>query len=454
MRDGEDLALRGQRARIRPLLQVRAVATILSGDFHALGILTHDSGKGQELQGLVEGDLLQRHGLEQRRRARLFLFRLFRRLRLAVLVILDRLVGELFLGNLWDDFRHVGSETAILSQDGPTVLRILAEFTAVRLTSFDQLSGLFSGEFVRCEVVRHIGTDGIFNFPRLLVDAATGFQVRPISSDPERYAVGNVDRIHRTGIDLPEVFHDRLEAAPGIVTEIEPGEPVDALGLAPGNAVEIVFHRRGELVVHVLGEVLLQQTDHGERRPGRHERTRPVVDVSTVHDRRNDRGIGRRTPDAQLVHGLNQGSLRVARGRRGLVTIGLDIPAGKAVPFLELRKPLVRSAGLGVLSVTSGVFAFLIRSQEAAERDHGAGGGEFRGTTVLGLGFKLERSGLALCIGHLRGDRALPNEFIQSELILRQLLGYGRGRPEGVTSRADGFVSLLCILRFGCVKTR
>ena len=52
--------------------------------------------------------------------------------------------------------------------------------------------------------------------------------------------------------------------APVALAEVEALQPRHGLGLAARDAVEVVLHLGGEVVVDEPAEVLLQQVDHGE----------------------------------------------------------------------------------------------------------------------------------------------------------------------------------------------
>ena len=66
-------------------------------------------------------------------------------------------------------------------------------------------------------------------------------------------------------------------------------------------------------------------------------------------------------------------------------------------------------------------------------------------------GAEADRGGLPAGVGHLRRDRALPDQLVEPELVARQLLGHLRGRPEVVTGGPDGLVGLLGALRLAGV---
>ena len=100
--------------------------------------------------------------------------------------------------------------------------------------------------------------------------------------------------------------------------EVERRRKSTAACVAVGDLVELVLHRRGEVVVDQAREVPLQQPDHGERQERRDQRLAPLEDVPAVLDRLHDRRVRRRPPDAQLLHRLDQRRLGVAGRRLGV----------------------------------------------------------------------------------------------------------------------------------------
>ncbi len=142
--DGEDLLLVLERAGLglggavlvdEVLLEVRPVAPVHGEDLVAVGrIDTDHPGQRQELQRVVEGDPLDGHGLEQRRR-------------LGLVLGLDL---ALALGHLAD--LHVGAEAPGLGDHVEPGLGVLAEH-AVAVAGRQQLHGLEHVELVGGEVV-------------------------------------------------------------------------------------------------------------------------------------------------------------------------------------------------------------------------------------------------------------------------------------------------------------
>ncbi len=57
-------------------------------------------------------------------------------------------------------------------------------------------------------------------------------------------------------------------------------------------------------------------------------------------------------------------------------------------------------------------------------------------------------------VGHLRGDRPLPDEVVEPQVVARELPGQRVGGAEPVAGRADGLVGLLGVLDLAGVRPR
>ena len=156
------------------------------------------------------------------------------------------------------------------------------------------------------------------------------------------------------------------------LAEVEALQPRHGLGLAARDAVEVVLHPGGEVVVDEPPEVLLQQVDHGEGEEGRHEGRALLEDVAAVEDGADDRGVRRRAADLALFELLDQRGLGVAGRGLGGVPVDRDLLGGQRVALGDLRQPALAVVQLGVRVVG----ALDVRLQEAVEGDRLAGGGE------------------------------------------------------------------------------
>jgi hypothetical protein len=240
-----------------------------------------------------------------------------------------------------------------------------------------------------------------------------------------------------------------VEAGLAVLAEVEAPEPAVSLLVAVGDPVEVVLHAGREVVVHQTVEMLLEQLDDRERQEGRHERRALLEDVAPVLDRADDRRVGRGPPDAPLLERPHERRLRVAwrRGRR--VAFRLERRRGEVVAFMERRQaPLAVVLG-GVL-----VAALLVGGEEASERDHGSRGAELGVLAARGAGAEPDGHRLAAGVGHLRGERPLPDQVVERELVAVQLAGHIVGSAEPVPGRPDRLVRLLRVLHLAVPAAR
>ncbi len=156
-----------------------------------------------------------------------------------------------------------------------------------------------------------------------------------------------------------------LPLAVRAVAEVEAPQPRHGLRLAARDAVEVVLHLGGEVVVDEPAEVLLQQVDHGEGQEGRHQRRALLEDVAAVEDGADDRRVRRRAADLALFQLLDQRGLGVAGRGLGGVAVGGDLLGGERVALGDLRQPALAVVELGVRVVG----ALDVRLQEAVEGD-------------------------------------------------------------------------------------
>src|SRR5207248_11648995 len=193
-------------------------------------------------------------------------------------------------------------------------------------------------------------------------------EVRPVAADAEDDSASDLERVDLACVDRAEV-RDELVKASVPVPEVEAAQPLDAV-LVPGcDAVEVVLHPGGEVVVDEPAEVLLEEGDDREGEEGRDEGRAPLEHVAAVEDRAEDRRIRRRTADAQLLERPDERRLRVAGGRARLVTLRLERAQLDRVALGEVRQaPLL----VVVLRWTVVVPPLLVRGEEAAKGDHGA----------------------------------------------------------------------------------
>ncbi len=294
------------------------------------------------------------------------------------------------------------------------------------------------------------------------------FQVGPVLAHPNvdgpaLRVVKQLDGVDFSSVDAFEVDADELLQATGaghrvghavVTAEVEIVEPVGALLVARRDLVELVFHRRGEAVVDEPAEMLFQQTGDGERDPRGHQSAALLVHVAAVLDGLDDRRVRRRAADAQLLEGLDQRGLGVARRRVGGVAVGGELEGLQPLPLGEVRQP-----ALGVVGLAAGqlVHRFHVGLEEAGERDGAPARGEHDVSAALRTtrpaGDPQAQRGAAR-VGHLRGHRALPDQLVEPEFVAVELATHRvRGR-ERLTGGPDRLVRLLGVLHLAGVLAR
>src|SRR5207245_3772270 len=111
---------------------------------------------------------------------------------------------------------------------------------------------------------------------------------------------GDLPRVNRA-----EIGHELVQPSRS-VPEVEAAQPLDAMLVAGRDAVQVVLHAGGEVVVDEPAEVLLEQSDDGEGEEGRDEGRAALEDVAAVEDRAEDRRVHRLTADPELLKHTNQ----------------------------------------------------------------------------------------------------------------------------------------------------
>ena len=177
--------------------------------------------------------------------------------------------------------------------------------------------------------------------------------------------------------------------------------------------------------------------------------------VPAIADRLDGSRVGGGTADAELLHGLDQRGLRVAARGLGLVAVRGGLGQRCGIPLSDVGQGLLRVVLFRV--VTPLVAALLVGQAEARGGDNRARG---RGDHVVTLTVDLDagehanRRRVANRVGHLRGDRALPDQVVQGQLLLRQGTSHLARCAEVVAGGTDRLVRLLSPLRGGAVQAR
>ena len=161
-----------------------------------------------------------------------------------------------------------------------------------------------------------------------------------------------------------------------------------------------------------------EQIDHAERSETRHQRRTLLPHVTAVFNGAHGRGIGRRATNTELFELLDQRGFGITRWGLSLVTTGFEFAGVQIVALSNLGQ--CRSAGLIVVGITVDVDL-----AETLVGDHGAASREGGGGACGGSNTDTNLDGFAGGIGHLRGDRALPDQFVDLGFAFDALFGHG-----------------------------
>ena len=323
---------------------------------------------------------------------------------------------------------------------------MLAQNSIVR-RRLEQLDRTFDGQLVRGDVLGDAGA--------LVGVALATLQVGAVATHASHDldAVGTLaerDRVDLACVDLTEqvAVDHALQAQTvdlsggGLHAEVEPGEPGLHVGRAGRDVVELLLHPGRERVVHQRGEVLLQQCHHGEGGEARHQSRALLPHVAAVLHGRDDRRIRRGSTDAEILEALDERRLGEACRRLCLVTGRIECVRNDSVACGHLRQDT-----LLVLERFVRIIGSLdVRTQEPGELDGAAGRSEHRIAGVAGRRRQADLHRLAACVGHLRRNRALPDQFVQAQLGGIELPLDLVRRAETVACRADRLVRLLGVL--------
>ena len=188
--------------------------------------------------------------------------------------------------------------------------------------------------------------------------------------------------------------------------------------------------------------MLVEQVDDGERGPRGHEGRALLPDVPALEDGEDGVGPRGRSADAELLELLHEARLGIAGGRRGAVALGCHRRHRDGRTDGEHRQLCL--ALLGALAL---VGALHINGAIPREGDGGTGGGELAvgrcARRILGgCCTNTHRHRGADGIGHLRRERALPDEAIQRQFLTVQF----RGHLVGCAQRCGGPDALVGLL--------
>ena len=222
----------------------------------------------------------------------------------------------------------------------------------------------------------------------------------------------------------------------------EPAQHILIVGIRRAHLIKLVFQIGGEIIAHIFAEVILEEGCHQPALVLGEQTVAFLTNVFAVLNGGDNAGIGRRAPDSQLFHALDQCRFSVAGGRLGKVLLWRDRAFVHLVALGDLRQALV-------ILVHDIVAAFFVDAQEAVEFHHLTGGAQ---PDLFVLAADLYRGAFQTRTFHLAGQRALPDQIVQLALIR-----FGQFQRVGIFGHVGGahtFVRLLRVLGLVLVDTR
>ena len=227
----------------------------------------------------------------------------------------------------------------------------------------------------------------------------------------------------------------------------EPRQHFLIIPLARRDVIQLRLKICGEIILDIAAEKIGQKRGHQAPLILGEQPVLILADIFAIHNRGQHRCIGRGPPDPQLLHPLHQSCLGIARRRLGVALAGknrairadhrrrhatqsgfrlnqIKVILTRRVGLLfecGLKTTLLRGGGLALhnLRQTAFVFilvvtAFFIDLQKPIKQNHLTIGAQAHLT--IGAA-NLNNSTLHPRPGHLAGNGALPDQFIQILLI-------------------------------------
>lgn len=112
-------------------------------------------------------------------------------------------------------------------------------------------------------------------------------------------------------------------------------EHLDIVLLPDAHVVELGLHAGCKLGIDNLGEMLLQQAGHCLAQLGGDQLLLVALHIAAPQNGGDDRRVRTRAADAVLLHRLDEGSLRIARGRLGEVLVARELLLRTVSPSLS-----------------------------------------------------------------------------------------------------------------------
>src|SRR5216684_2028297 len=203
-------------------------------------------------------------------------------------------------------------------------------------------------------------------------------------------------------------------------------------------------HLGGEGVLDIALEEALEEGGHDAAAILGDEALLVDPHIFSVLQHLDDRGIGGRAADAELLELLHQARLAVARRRLGEVLLRVDGAAAERLTFLDRRQAPVLLVPFDVVLVLA------VKREEAVELDGRAGGAELQLLVRRG---DVNRDLVDDGRRHLARHGTLPDELVELALVGLEIAGDLLGAAEHV-GRPDRLMRLLRVLRLGLVDAR
>ncbi len=217
--------------------------------------------------------------------------------------------------------------------------------------------------------------------------------------------------------------------------------------LAAADRVELVLHLGRELVVDQLGQMGFEQLRNGERGPSGHQHVAAaeLEHVLAGEDRVDDRRVGARPADAHLLQRPGQRGFAVAIRRLRRVALRLQRRAPQRLAQRNRRQHrlAIGQIGLGI------VRAFDVRPEIAGKLDRLADGLERRPVDLDADG-----DAVSAGVGHLAGDRPLPDQVVELELVGTEASAERFREVEIVAGGPNRLVGLLRVLHLRLIHAR
>ena len=225
----------------------------------------------------------------------------------------------------------------------------------------------------------------------------------------------------------------RLEVAP------EAFEYRLPLGAPARDIVELFFEPRGEIIFDIAAEEAFEES--GEQPPALFGQEAVLFDahIGAVLEYLQDRGIGRRASDAELLHLLDEACFRIARRGLGFVRFDLDSRLGRGIALRH------RGEQARVVVLAAVVAALIIKREEAREFDDLPGRAEHRLACSVA---QVDAGAFEPRRGHLARQRTLPDQIVEARMIAAADLVLAE------IGRTDRLVRFLRVLRFGLILAR